>query len=413
MALSTSISSLTEKQVPYSATASLTDSGSIDASTSKVTGDRNSGLFADAAEKLGKDDFLKLLVTQLQYQDPLNPMENTEFISQLAQFSSLENSTNVEKAINKLGDSFLGTVDAQRYSAESMNNTAAVSLIGKSVRLRQDSLSWTATAGNVVDVKVQLGNADSAAVEIVNSSGEVVSTLGATGKDSQNSVDLTWDGSTDAGTIAPSGNYSIHIVGQEDNSALYAFVQDIVDGVRFSSNGALVKIGGKEISIGNVLDVSMGSSSDGGSLGGLAPSSAVSLLGKQVRVKQSTVVYNQSNKEQIMLAVAAGNRSQVQVELVNTSGKVVFTEALPVDKDGIARFSWNGQTKDGLLADAGTYKVRIVGEKDDPALYAFYEGTVSGITNLNGDSRLRVGPYAVSLNNILDITDTAVQAGGV
>lgn len=412
MALSTAISSLTQTQVPYTATASLTDSGSIDASTSTVTGDRNSGLFADAAEKLGKDDFLKLLVTQLQYQDPLNPMENTEFISQLAQFSSLENSTNVENAINNLGDSFQGTVDAQRYSAESMNNNAAVSLIGKSVRLRQDTLSWVATAGNVVDLKVQLGNADSAAVEIVNSEGDVVTTLDATGKDSENSVELFWDGSTDVGTIAPSGTYSIHIVGQEENSALYAFVQDVVEGIRFSSDGALVKIGGKELSIGSVLDVSMGNSSTGGSLGGLTPSSAVALLGKQVRVKQSTVVYNQNSKEQIALDIAAGNRSQVQLELLNTSGEVVYNEALLVDDDGVARFSWNGQTKDGLLADAGTYKVRISGETDDPSLYAFYEGTVSGITNLNGDSRLRVGPYAVSLNNILDISDTA-EAGDV
>jgi len=49
----------------------------------------------DASSSLGKDDFLKLLVTQMQYQDPLKPMDDTQFISQMAQFTSLEQMQNL------------------------------------------------------------------------------------------------------------------------------------------------------------------------------------------------------------------------------------------------------------------------------------------------------------------------------
>jgi flagellar basal-body rod modification protein FlgD len=51
---------------------------------------------------LGKDDFLKILITQLQNQDPLQPMQDKDFIAQMAQFSSLEQMTNVATALDKL-----------------------------------------------------------------------------------------------------------------------------------------------------------------------------------------------------------------------------------------------------------------------------------------------------------------------
>ncbi len=408
--VSSTIDQLTKSQEPYTATAAIND-GVIDEASSSVTGDRNTDLFDLSGNTLGKDEFLKLLVTQLQYQDPLNPMENTEFISQLAQFSALENSTNVEKAIGDLGDSFKSTVDAQQYSAQSMNNTAAVSLIGKEVRMRQTTISWYASAGESVPINVHLGNNNSAVVEIVNRDGEVVKTLEASGKDSENSVAISWDGSTDQETVAPSDIYEIRIQGQEEHPELYAYAQDVVEGVRFSPDGALVKIGGQELSIGNVLDVSIGSAS--GSAGGLSPSSAVTLLGKQVRMRQSSVSFRGLANEQVAVNVEAGARQYVQMELVDTAGQVVYSASTQVNEDGIAQFVWNGLKNDGTYADPAQYRVRLAGEESDPSLYAYSEGIVSGIANLNGDARLRVGNYTVPLSSIIDIADAGTEVSGV
>lgn len=74
-----------------------------------------------ANQQLGKDDFLKLLITQLSNQDPTNPMEDTQFISQMAQFSSLEQMTNMNESFNKM---------ASMISASQVTN-----LLGHSVEI--------------------------------------------------------------------------------------------------------------------------------------------------------------------------------------------------------------------------------------------------------------------------------------
>ena len=73
------------------------------------------------SQQLGKDDFLKLLITQLSNQDPTSPMEDTQFISQMAQFSSLEQLTNMNESFNKM--------------AAMINSSQATSTLGKTVEV--------------------------------------------------------------------------------------------------------------------------------------------------------------------------------------------------------------------------------------------------------------------------------------
>lgn len=99
------------------------------------------------SQSLGKDDFLKLLITQLSNQDPTSPMENTEFIAQMAQFSSLEQMTNMNQEFAKL--------NAMMVSSQGVNT------IGKIVDI---NLGDTTTTGKVESVtyganpQVRIGN---------------------------------------------------------------------------------------------------------------------------------------------------------------------------------------------------------------------------------------------------------------
>jgi len=64
----------------------------------------NDGKTVKAGGEMGKDEFLKILVTQLSHQDPTQPMEDKEFIAQMAQFSSLEQMSNMSSALGKVAD---------------------------------------------------------------------------------------------------------------------------------------------------------------------------------------------------------------------------------------------------------------------------------------------------------------------
>lgn len=113
----------------------------------------------DSAQAMGKDEFMKLLVTQLQNQDPFEPMDNAEFVAQLAQFSSLEQA----EATN---DSILNLAELQEKSVRLSGLSQGASLIGKEVSYYHPDLdqivSGTVEAVNAMDgngtVTLQIGD---------------------------------------------------------------------------------------------------------------------------------------------------------------------------------------------------------------------------------------------------------------
>lgn len=139
-------------------------SGSSAASTTSTTS-------TQTESTLDRDAFLKLLITQLQNQDPMNPMENTEYISQLAQFTSLEQM----QSVNTNLESLLSIVDSNLGSLLSNQSAySALNLIGREVKYT-DSESKETLTGTVDSIKfengipiLKIGDKDVSVASVVN-----------------------------------------------------------------------------------------------------------------------------------------------------------------------------------------------------------------------------------------------------
>jgi flagellar basal-body rod modification protein FlgD len=151
---------------------------------------------AAQSDVMGKDQFLKLFTTQLQNQNPLDPMKDEAFVSQLAQFSQLEATTNMASSLSSLVDALKGD--------RMMTGSA---LIGRSVAA-PNGLA-VLNGGTPVNAVIDLPNgADKVNVNILDANGKIVRSVGLP----QQKVGLasfTWDGMDDAGQPLPDGNYSM------------------------------------------------------------------------------------------------------------------------------------------------------------------------------------------------------------
>ena len=110
-----------------------------------------------ANDSLDKDAFLQLLVTQMQYQDPLDPQDNSEYVAQLAQFSSLEQMTNVYKSVEEVSQ-LVSNIDTSVLVGQ------LSSMIGKDIAWTQETAQTDASGKAIVDAN---GNAVTTSTDYV------------------------------------------------------------------------------------------------------------------------------------------------------------------------------------------------------------------------------------------------------
>ncbi|WP_153109229.1 flagellar hook assembly protein FlgD [Propionivibrio limicola] len=176
--------------------------------------------------------FLTLLVTQLQNQDPLNPLENTELTSQLAQMSTVQGIEELNTTLSSLVDSMAETQSMQ-----------AAALIGNSVLVSGNNL--TLSDGAAYGGLTLASAADQVTVDILNSSGSVIQTQ-TLGANDAGTVLFSWDGSTSSGSTASDGAYTFKVTATKNGASVTSEAMQIgtVSAlVRSSSGGFQLDLG--------------------------------------------------------------------------------------------------------------------------------------------------------------------------
>jgi flagellar basal-body rod modification protein FlgD len=194
---------------------------------------------------MGKDDFLQLLVTQLQNQDPLSPMDSTGFTAQLAQFSSLEELQNINETLSRVGN-----------SQTILTNSQAVDYIGKQIQAVGDKLHLNEDEPTPVEFNLHQ-DAAGVYVKIYNQYGEFVQDIDA-GPMSAGQQRLEWNGLDYQDQQAPAGTYRYEVMAVDaegNTSSVTSFTTGTVSGVYYKNGLAYLLTSDQEIPLGDVVQV--------------------------------------------------------------------------------------------------------------------------------------------------------------
>lgn len=173
-----------------------------------------------AKQELGQEQFLKLLTTQMTHQDPNKPMENGDFLAQMAQFSTVE-------GIGDLNNSF------SEFSSSLTSGQAlqAASLVGQSVLVPSNEGLMSLTENMSGEIALS-GKTNDLQVKFSDSNGQIMKTLHL-GRQEEGNVAFEWDGLLDDGTYADPGVYKIISEAEidEKNVAFQTFINANVESV--------------------------------------------------------------------------------------------------------------------------------------------------------------------------------------
>lgn len=199
-------------------------------------------------EAMGQEAFLKLLVAQLQNQDPLNPQENHEFVAQLAQFSSLEQSIGINDRL-----------DALTLQNQGMQNSQIVGMVGKQATVKGNIVTLSGQ-GAIVPVSFTLADpAAEATIVIRDAAGRSVRTIPVAAK-AAGTVTVTWNGQSDSGNPQPAGPYQVTVTAKNADGGPVSLTQQttgLIDSVSFDRGFPVLHLdSGVSAPVGDLMSVS-------------------------------------------------------------------------------------------------------------------------------------------------------------
>ena len=191
------------------------------------------------------DMFLKLLTTELQHQDPLEPMDSNEFTNQLVQFSNVEQSINTNTNLEKLI-----AMAAAGQSSNLVNYLCkTVDVASNATTLGDGAASWTYELS---------ANTDTTRLLVLDANDQVVRIID--GKTVAGTHKLVWDGTGDAGQVLPDGTYRLTVSARDaDARQVDASVttRGLVTAVETVNDQNLLTVGGTKVPLSDVLSVSI------------------------------------------------------------------------------------------------------------------------------------------------------------
>jgi len=221
--------------------------GDIGLTTSSTSASTSTSKTGSSSSTLTQSDFLSLLTTQLSYQDPTKPVDNSQMVNQMAQISTVSGISSLNDSVSNLS-----TI------VTSSQALMASSLVGQKVLLPSNT-GYLSEGGSMTGVVATGTGASDLTLSIKNAAGSVVYQSSISG-DQVGNVPFSWDGKDSSGNTLPEGKYTVSVNGlvdgksQELSGLLYGKVNSVTLGS--SSTSTSLNINGLgSISLSKILEV--------------------------------------------------------------------------------------------------------------------------------------------------------------
>ncbi|EOW2134816.1 flagellar basal body rod modification protein [Campylobacter jejuni] len=259
------------------ATTSGTTSSGSTSGTTRTDSSSSSGIVGNPNAALDKDAFLKLLLIELQHQDPTDPMDSDKMLTQTSQLSALEMQQNTNTTMQKMVE----TMQKLSDSFSTSMSTSALGAIGKMATVSDNKIKLTG-ADELIALKMYLpedSDENGVTLEIYDSNNKLVFSEKSDAKSiSQGLFTMEWPGRNNDGVYAGDGEYTVKMVYNNKNgekiTANYGTYP--IEGVVFKDGVAYAKMAGQEVpfdAIQEITDYKLGSSSSTGGSGSSGDSS--------------------------------------------------------------------------------------------------------------------------------------------
>ena len=202
---------------------------------------------SDEPGQLGRDAFMKLLVTQLQNQDPLDPMDAREMVTQLSELTSVEQLKAIEYRLTAL-----------EVATAGMANMEVAGVVGRTVTADADNMRLGAIGG-VEGVFTVEGRATNVTAVVRDASGQAVRTI-AMGERFPGQHQISWDGNDDSGARMPAGRYTVEYSAKDSDGNpvnVSTEVQGLVTEISYENGYPELLIGQARVLLGDVTSISM------------------------------------------------------------------------------------------------------------------------------------------------------------